>query len=152
AQPGGALKTTRDGIVYQGPDRAPVPRKSTTQKPEGAVDAPLPSFPAPSKTSPGPLGAPVVDAAFVTRRGRVAKYEKGISITIVEKSGRERLLPLAKTAKVYEGLKVGDEVLAQVPFDESSDGKTADLVEKQKPPPTPMLQPGSAFSQAQSGR
>ena len=145
--PSGGLKTTRDGIVYQAPSRvraAPVERS----RGDGAAvsEPPLPNL-GPPKSAPGPLGAPVVNAAYVTRRGVVAKFEKGASITIVEKSGKARMVPLARNASVYADLKVGDEVALRIPFDESADGKTADRVEKQKPPA--LDAPRSKFSQAQ---
>src|SRR5258707_903308 len=100
AAPGGTFTTTKDGIVYQPPSRV---RAAPAERPRGdgtAVnDAPLPNL-GPAKSAPGPLGAPVVNAAFVTRRGTVARFEKGISITILEKNGKERTVPLAKNASV----------------------------------------------------
>ncbi len=98
--------------------------------------------PAPS----GPLGPAVVGAAYVTLRGTVKTYGKN-TITILEKSGRERQVALSPRALVCKGLKPGDEVTLRVPFDEGSDCRTADRVER---PPAPGAVPKSKFSQAQS--
>lgn len=147
AQPGGALKTTRDGLVYQGPERRIVAVERPPREGAPASDPAFPVIAAPPKAAPGPLGAPVVNAAFVTRKGTVTKFERGTSITILEKTGKERTVPLARNASVYADLKVGDEVALRIPFDESADGKTADHVEKQKPPS--LEAPRSKFSQAQ---
>jgi hypothetical protein len=90
-----------------------------------------------------------VNAAFVTVRGSVARYEKGVAITVVDaRTGKERRVPLAKGASVYEGIKAGDAVAIRIPFDEGSDARTADRVEAQKAPGAPAAT--SKFAQAQA--
>jgi hypothetical protein len=90
-----------------------------------------------------------MNAAFVTVRGSVARYEKGVAVTVVDaRTGKERRVPLAKGAFVFEGIKAGDAVAIRIPFDEGSDARTADRVEAQKTLAVPAA--SSKFSQAQA--
>jgi hypothetical protein len=147
-KPSGTLKDSGWGIVYQG--NAPAPRVvhvTTPRQPEADAGVPVPYVPArPS----GPQGPSVVNAAYVTVRGSVVRYAKGASVTLLDaRTGKERTVPLAKGAWVYDGIKAGDAVAVRVPFGEGSDARTADRVEAQKassPPP-----PSSKFAQAQAG-
>lgn len=149
-QPSGAMKQGKYGWIQQGerPASSNAPRVTTRLRSDHAQPALGASGntayvpPAPS----GPTGPAVVGAAFVSVRGTVKTYTKN-AITILEKSGRERQVPLAARAIVYEGLKPGDEVVLRIPFDEGADCRTADRVER---PPAPKATPKSKFSQAQS--
>ena len=82
----------------------------------------------------------------MTVAGTVKAFEKGVSITIVDKGGRERVLAIADGAAVFEGLAVGDAVTAHVPLQRPFDGKTTDKIEKPKPKKAP---PKSNFGAAQ---
>jgi hypothetical protein len=147
-RPSGTLKTSRSGCVVQGENpgtrelRARPTGITTMNGPAGA------GSPGPiSVSTPGSLGAPVLDVAYMTLRGRVAVYEKGASITIVDRSGRKRIVPLAKSASVCDGLRIGDLVALRIPLEESATNGAADRVEKQQPKKAPPL---SKFSQAQT--
>lgn len=83
----------------------------------------------------------------MTVTGTVKEYQKGISITIVDASGRERVLPLADGATVPDGLAPGERVSARVPLQRPFDGKTADQIVRPKPKKTP---PPSIFKDAQT--
>ncbi len=112
--------------------------------PSGSVSAP------PATTQPGPpppRGKAVLGAAFMMVTGKVTAFSKGVSITIVESSGRKRVLSIADGAPVPEGLAVGDHVAARVPLQKPFDGKTTDQVERPKPKKTP---PPSIFKDAQT--
>ena len=119
--------------------------------------APAPAAPAPPGVSAPPVtaqpggpptrGKAVVGASFLTVSGTVKALEKGASITITEKSGRERTLALAKGTALPENLAVGDPVTARVPLQRPFDGKTADKVEKPKPKKAP---PSSSLDSARS--
>ncbi len=155
AQPGGTMKQASCGRILQGDQaatsRAPrVPGRST-----GAFGAPDPGIPgnasyvpaAPSGPSAAvPAGPAVFGAAYVSVRGTFKTCTKD-AITVVEKTGRERRVALAPRAAVVAGLKPGDAVVLRIPFDEGSDCRTADRVER---PPAPRAAPKSKFSQAQT--
>jgi hypothetical protein len=147
-RPSGTLKTNRWGCVRQGENpgtrelRAR-PTGITTMNGPGGAGSPGPI----SVSPPGPLGAPVLDVAYMTLRGRVAVYEKGVSITIVDRSGRKRSVPLAKSASVCDGLRIGDLVALRIPLEESATNGATDRVEMQQPPKAPSP---SKFSQAQT--
>ena len=126
---------------------APLP---PPQAPPAAAPPPAGTSAPPATTQPGPpppRGKAVLGAAYMTVTGKVTAYEKGLSITIVESSGRERVLSLADGAPVPDGLAVGDRVAARVPLQKPFDGKTTDRIEKPKPKKTP---PPSMFQDAQS--
>ena len=149
-KPSSALATDSAGWVQNNP--AAVDPKAAPPAPAGpAAPPPAPAGPAVGGRSPAPspgaTGKPVVNAAYSSIRGVVKTFEKGASITIVEASGRERTVPLAAKAEVYEGLKAGDSVVIRVPLQKPADGKSADRVEKQKAGKTP---PPSKFSKAQT--
>ena len=128
-----------------GPSAPPPPQAPpAAAPPPGGVSAP------PVTTPPGPPPPPgkaVLGAAFMMVTGKVTAYAKGVSITIVDSSGRERVLSLADGAPVPDGLAVGDQVAARVPLQKPFDGKTTDQVEKPKPKKTP---PPSIFKDAQT--
>ena len=149
-KPSGALATDSAGWVQNNP--AAVDPKAAPPAPAGtAAPPPAPAGPAVGGRSPAPspgaTGKPVVNAAYSSIRGVVKTFEKGASITIVEASGRERTVPLAAKAEVYEGLNAGDSVVVRIPLQKPADGKSADRVEKQKAGKTP---PPSKFSKAQT--
>ena len=133
------------------PPQAPPPPASPAEPPPvapgpgtGAVSAP------PATTQPGPpppRGKTVVGATYITVAGTVKAFEKGVSITIVEKSGRERALAIADGAAVFQGLAVGDTVTARVPLQRPFDGKTTDKIDKPKAKKAP---PPSKFGAAQT--
>ncbi|MFI5179876.1 MAG: hypothetical protein ACHQPI_00605 [Thermoanaerobaculia bacterium] len=151
ARPSGALAVDAAGWVKNGPtDPAPKaaadPASATERVPPGrgapgAVSPPL------LPPGPAPSGPAVVGAAHVTLRGVVKRYQKGTSITIVDAAGRERTVPLAEKAAVYEGLKTGDRIVLTIPLGSPADGKSADRVEREKPKKQP---PKSIFAAAQT--
>jgi hypothetical protein len=166
-RPGGnvtfLVRQTEDGRfrvtgVTTGMTSAPpyfgAPTPSTPPPPPGA---PPPAAPGPGTVStppvtaqpggPPPRGKTVVGPTFMTVTGTVKALEKGVSITIVEKSGRDRTLAIAKGTAVPEDIAVGDPVTARVPLQRPFDGKTTDKVEKPKPKKTP---PPSKFKEAQT--
>ena len=151
--PSGGMKTDNEGWVRNNP--ASVEPKTGAAAPPGgkstssAVPAPGPGIVAEPPPPPpeGPKGKTVVDTAYLTVRGTVKRLERGVSITVTEANGRDRTIPLAAKASVYEGLAEGDKVVVRVPLKKPADGKSADRVERQKPPKAP---PPSKFSQAQT--
>jgi hypothetical protein len=155
--PGGAMKTDAYGYAQTGmgqiDPKAATPPATASGAPPAPAGAPAAGpgigapVAAPAPAAVPPRGKTVVDAANITLRGVVKAYEKGVSVTIVEANGKERTVPLADKAAVYEGIAVGDKVVLRVPLQKPADGKHADRVEKQKPPKAP---PPSKFSQAQT--
>jgi hypothetical protein len=147
-QPTGTLKQGSYGWVLQGDRATRSGSRRAAVRSTGANAPPDPGAYSPTAAlGPAvPAGPAVVGAAYVTVRGTMKTYTKN-AITILEKSGRERKVPLAPRALVYEGLKPGDEVVLRIPFDEGADCRTADRVER---PPAPRAPPKSKFSQAQS--
>lgn len=112
-----------------------------------AVPAPAP-VPAPmaEPPAPGPKRKAIVGASYLTLRGTIKSID-GDTVTFVEANGTERTTKLAEKAVVAKGLAAGDKVVVRVPLQKPFDGKTADRVERPKPPKTP---PPSKFSEAQS--
>lgn len=156
ARPSGSMPTDSEGYVRT--NRGPVDPSAGAPTPAGApskgAPAPPVSGPAPvpavSTAPPGPSGPAEVKAAYLSLRGTVKAYTKGVSITIVEKGGVERTVKLAAHASVYEGLTAGDKVVLRVPLKKlkkNADGMSTDLVTKQRPPKAPAK---SKFSAAQS--
>jgi hypothetical protein len=148
-RPSGTLKDVGWGIVQQGD--APAARLGRDPGRNASLPPADPGITAtyvpPRQT--GPQGPAIVNAAYLTVRGNVARYEKGVAVTVVDaRTGRERRVPLAKNASVYEGIKAGDAVAVRIPFDEGSDARTADRVEAQKALAAPAG--SSKFSQAQA--
>jgi hypothetical protein len=151
-RPSGSLPTDAAGYVTSkmGGEVNPA---STSPAPGGAVQqgsatglgapgtASAPAPPAPE------YGKAKVKAAYLSVRGTVKAYERGVSITVVEARGRERTAKIAANASVYEGLAVGDKVIVRIPLGKPADGKTTDHVERQRAPKPP---PKSKFTQAQS--
>jgi hypothetical protein len=153
ARPGGSMPTDSEGYVQTNrgavdPAAKPTPGAAAPSK--GAPGAPasgpalLPAGPTPP---PGPSGPAVVNAAYLSLRGTVKAYEKGVSITVVEADGHERTVKLAAKASVYDGLAAGDKVVLRIPLQKPADGKSTDRISRQKPPKAP---PKSKFTQAQS--
>ena len=131
-------------FAAQAPPEPPPAEPPPAAPGPGTVSAP------PATTQPGPpppRGKTVVGASYMTVAGSVKALEKGVSITIVDKSGRERVLAIADGAAVYEGLAVGDAVTARVPLQKPFDGKTTDKIDKSKPKKAP---PPSKFGAAQT--
>ena len=146
-QPSGALKTDEAGWVKNGPGADP---KAGAAGAGGATKGTAPAGPGvgfPLPSAAGPAGPAVVGAANLSIRGVVKAYEKGVSITVLQPNGRPRTVPLAEKTEVFEGLKVGDKVVLRIPLGKPADSRSADRVEKQKPPKEP---PKSKFSEAQT--
>ena len=150
-EPGATLKQASCGRVLQGAPvtRAPRPAVAST----GAWTPGLPAasgppsgLPGPSAAS-GPAGPPLVEAAYLTLRGTLGSFDKGLAVTIVDRNGRTRTVPLVRGARVDEGLKVGDLVAVRIPLEYDPANKAASSVERQKPaaPAT-----SSKFAAAQS--
>jgi hypothetical protein len=121
------------------PAAAPAPPPSTD-----AAPAPPPMLTPPP--SP-PKGAAVRGASYLTIRGTVTAYEKGVTVTVTEKSGKVRKIPVAKDAKVPGDLAVGEAVNVRVPLQRPFDGKTTDQISRATPPKTPIP---SKFESAES--
>ena len=151
-KPSGALATDSAGWVQNAPGSVD-PKAAPASPAGGAPVPPAPVAPGvggrsvPPAPGPGTAGKPVVGAAYVSLRGAVKAWNKGKSLTIVDSAGRERTVPLAPKADLYEGLAVGDRVVLRIPLTKPADGKSADRVEKQKAGKTP---PPSKFSNAQT--
>ncbi|HSB37404.1 MAG TPA: hypothetical protein VLH41_11030 [Thermoanaerobaculia bacterium] len=148
-RPSGSLATDEAGWVKNAPG-AVDPKAGTAAGAGAGTSAAGPgAYPdvPPPGPGPAPTGKAVVDAAYLSVRGVVKAHEAGRSVTIVDASGKERTVPLAAKAEVYDGLKAGDKVVLRVPLKKPGDGKSADRVEKQKPP---KATPKSKFSQAQT--
>ncbi len=157
-RPGGMLtvlvRQTSDGRyrvtgLTTGTPPPPLPAVAAkpTPAPEPAAHAPEAAPPAAMPTPvPGPKGKTVIGPSYLTMRGTIKAIDKE-SVTFVEANGRERTAKIAEKALVAEGLAPGDKVVLRVPLQRPFDGKTADRVERPKPPKTP---PPSKFSQAQS--
>lgn len=131
-------------LVPASPPPPSPPAPPADAPPSGSVSAP------PVTTQPGPpppRGKAVLGAAYITVSGTVKAYAKGVSITIVETSGRERFLSLADGVPVPDGLAAGDRVAARVPLQKPFDGMTTDKIEKPKPKKTPLP---SMFQAAES--
>jgi hypothetical protein len=147
-RPSGTLAVDSAGWVKTGPADA-TPASPSAAAPHVPPDRGAPggvAFGAPP-SAPGPTGPAVVAAAERTLRGTVKSWQKGASITITESSGRERTVPLAENAAVYEGLKAGDRVVLTLPLGKPADGRSASKVEKEKPKAPP---PKSKFAAAQT--
>ncbi len=116
--------------------------------PAGETPASVPVSPAvPTVSTPPPTagtgaappkGKTVIRSSYLTVSGTVKALEKGVSITIAEKSGRTRTFAIAKGAAVPEDLAVGQTVTARVPLQRPFDGKTTDLLERPKPKKAPL--------------
>jgi hypothetical protein len=150
-RPSGSMPTDAEGYVRT--NQGAIDPTSTSPAPGGAAAqgsatgsgaAGMASVPAPTSA---PRGKATVKAAYLSVRGTVKAYEKGISIAVVEADGHERTVKIAAKASVYEGLAAGDKVIVRIPLGKPADGKTTDHVERQKPPKPP---PKSKFTQAQS--
>ena len=150
-RPSGSMPTDAEGYVRT--NQGAIDPTSTSPAPGGAVAqgsatgsgaAGMASVPAPTSA---PRGKATVKAAYLSVRGTVKAYEKGISIAVVEADGHERTVKIAAKASVYEGLAAGDKVIVRIPLGKPADGKTTNHVERQKPPRPP---PKSKFTQAQS--
>ncbi len=146
-RPSGAMRTDPAGWVVTGSGQCPGRRAPQASAREAAgTSAPADPGPLRAPSAAAPSGPAVVEAAHVTLRGTVKAYEPGKSITIVEASGRERTVPLARKASVYEGARAGDKVCLRIPLQEPGDSRSADRIERQTTTPPPK----SKFSQAQS--
>jgi hypothetical protein len=156
ARPSGSMPTDSEGYVRT--NRGPVDPSAGKPTPDAAPSKGAPAAPAsPASSSaqmpavstppPGPSGPSEVKAAYLSLRGTVKAYAKGVSITIVEKDGVERTVKLAAKASVYDGLAAGDKVVLRVPLRKDADGMSTDRVSRQRPPKAP---PKSRFSAAQS--
>ena len=150
-RPSGSMPTDAEGYVRT--NQGAIDPTSTSPAPGGAAAqgsatgsgaAGMASVPAPTSA---PRGKATVKAAYLSVRGTVKAYEKGISIAVVEADGHERTVKIAAKASVYEGLAAGDKVIVRIPLGKPADGKTTNHVERQKPPRPP---PKSKFTQAQS--
>jgi translation initiation factor IF-1 len=150
-RPSGSMPTDAEGYVRT--NQGAIDPTSTSPAPGGASArgsatgsgaAGMASVPAPTSA---PRGKATVKAAYLSVRGTVKAYEKGISIAVVEADGHERTVKIAAKASVYEGLAAGDKVIVRIPLGKPADGKTTNHVERQKPPRPP---PKSKFARAQS--
>jgi hypothetical protein len=157
-RPGGALtvlvRQTADGryrvtgitTATPPPMIAPPPAPAPTPAPEAAPAAPAAPPAMPEPPPPGPKGKTVVGATFLTLRGTLKAIDKG-TVTLVEENGTERTVKMSDKAAVAKGLTAGEKVVVKIPLQKPFDGRTADRVERPKPPRTP---PPSKFSEAQS--
>jgi len=160
--PGGGIRTDEYGNILQNsgavdpnavpnatPNAGPPPGRQAPPAgapaaPQAPGSAPYPVVPTPP---PGPTGPTFVGAAHLSVTGTVKAYEKGVSITVVQKSGVERTVKIMAKASVYDGLAVGDKVVLNIPLKRPADGKSTDKVVKWLPPKAP---PKSNFSAQES--
>ena len=144
----GRYKVTGLSTAVPPPANAPAPAPAAQEpRPAAPVAAPAPVPVAmPSPPAPGPKGKTIVRASYITLRGTIKSIDKG-AVTFTEANGTERVVPIAQKAVVAEGLATGEKVVVRVPLQKPFDGKTADRVERPKPPTTPAP---SKFSEAQS--
>ena len=156
AQPGATLSQASCGRVLQGEPAQRPARTTTTVRTTGAWAPPTGGsgegfyVPPPSPADSEPTGPPLVESAYLTLRGTLASFDKGL-VTIVDRSGRSRTVPLARGARVDGGLKAGDLVTLRVPLEDDPANKAASRVERQKPAAPPaMSSTSSKFAQAQS--
>ena len=153
-RPSGSLPTDAEGYVRSGRGAVDPAAGTTTPRPDASSSgAPAARVPGPGVALPGPTpaagpsGPAKVKAAYMSLRGTVKSYAKGVSITLAEEHGVERTVKLAARASVYDGLAVGDRVVVSVPLGKSADGMSADRVSKRTPAKAP---PKSKFSAAES--
>jgi hypothetical protein len=158
-RPGGSLtvlvRQTADGRYrvtgLSTADAPPMSPPGTPAPPTPAPAAePLPAPPAATPTAthapaPAPKGKTVVGSSYLTLKGTIKALGKG-SITVVAANGVEHALKISANAVVATGLAEGDAVVVRVPLQKPFDGKTADRVERPKPPKQP---PPSKFNKAQ---
>jgi hypothetical protein len=155
AQPDATLKQASCGRVLQG-EPAQRPAHATTVRTTGTWAAPSEGsgaglyLPPPPPSDSEPTGPALVESAYLTLRGTLASFDKGL-VTIVDRNGRSRTVPLARGARVDGGLKAGDPVTLRVPLEDDPANKAASRVERQKPAAPPaMSSTPSKFAQAQS--
>jgi len=151
-RPSGSLPTDAAGYVTSKMGGTVNPASTSPAPgagaPQGGVTGSGAAGTASAPARPAPEHAKAkVKAAYLSVRGTVKAYDKGVSITVVEADGSERTARIAAKASVYQGLAVGDRVIVRIPLGKPADGKTTDHVERQRPPKPP---PKSKFSQAQS--
>jgi hypothetical protein len=156
AQPGATLTQASCGRVLQGePAQRPAVRSAASARagswaPPAAGSAESFYVPPSPPSDSEPTGPPLVESAYLTLRGTLASFDKGL-VTIVDRSGRSRAVPLARGARVDGGLKAGDLVTLRVPLEDDPANKAASRVERQKPASPPaMSSTSSKFAQAQS--
>jgi hypothetical protein len=155
AQPGATLSQASCGRVLQGEQSQRPARTTTTVRTTGVWAPPGSSgegvyFPPSSPSDSEPTGPALVESAYLTLRGTLASFDKGL-VTIVDRSGRSRSVPLARGARVDGGLKAGDLVTLRVPLEDDPANKAASRVERQKPAAPPAMSSASSkFAQAQS--
>lgn len=157
AQPGATLKQASCGRVLQG-EPAQRPARATTGAVRTGSWAPSPGgsgdglyVPPPTDSDSGPTGPPLVEAAYLTLRGTLTTFDKGLAVTILDRNGRSRTVPLARGARLDAGLQAGDPVAVRIPLENDPANKAASIVERQKPAaPPPMSSKSSKFSQAQA--
>jgi hypothetical protein len=141
----GRYKVTGLSTAVPPPANAPpAPAAQATPAP-AAAPAPAPVA-MPGPPPPGPKGKTIVRASYLTLRGTIKAIDKD-AVTVVDANGNERTAKIGEKAAVADGLAAGDKVVVRVPLQKPFDGKTADKVERPKPPKTP---PPSKFSEAQS--
>jgi hypothetical protein len=149
--PSGTLRQASSGLVLQGqPGQRVVrvtilPGTGSCGSSAGDVEGLAVPPSAPSVSEPG--GPPLVEAAYLTLRGTLAAVDKRL-VTIVDRNGRSRTVPLAPRARVDDGLKAGDLVAVRIPLEDDPANKAASRVERQgAAAKAPM---SSKFSQAQA--
>ncbi len=151
-QPGATLKQASCGRVLQGEPARRAARNTVAPSgawmPEAAPAMGGLYLPPPPPPVSGPVGPALVEAAFLTLRGTLSSLDKGLAVTIVDRNGRSRTIPLARGARVDPGLRAGEIVAVRIPLEDDPANKAAYRVERQKPSPTAA--PKSKFSQAQA--
>lgn len=150
--PSGTLRQAGSGLVLQGqPGQRVVrvtiaPGAGSCGSSAGDVGDGL-AVPPPAASMSEPGGPPLIEAAYLTLRGTLTGIDRRL-VTIVDRSGRSRTVPLAPRARVDDGLKAGERVAVRIPLEDDPANKAASRVERQKPgAKAPM---SSKFSQAQA--
>ena len=127
------------------PPGSAAPAPSPTAAPEEAPAVAPPPVVVPPPPAPVPKGKTVVGSSFITLRGTIKSLDKD-TVTVIASNGVAHELKLSDKAVVADGLAPGAKVVVRVPLQKPFDGKTADRLDRPKPPKAP---PPSKFSEAQ---
>lgn len=155
-QPGATLKQASCGRVLQGeaaqrPARATTAVRSGSWAPSTGASGEGLYVPPTAAAPSGPTGPALVESAYLTLRGTLAGFDRTLAVTIVDRNGRSRTVPLARGARVAGGLKAGDFVTVRIPLEDDPANKAASRVERQQAAaPAPISSRSSRFGQAQT--
>ena len=142
----GRYRVTGLSTAVAPPKPLPLPTAPAPAAEPSPMPAPAPTVAPPPPPAPGPKGKTVVGPSYITLRGTIKSIDKE-TITVIGDKGVEHTAKIGEKAVVAAGLVAGDRVAVRIPLQKPFDGKTADRVERPKPP---KAAPPSKFSQAQT--